>query len=117
MQLFFNIKFAKINLEEKMKIKHISQEWLKLEIKKILNKYLDKSFQGFFFGSRMRGDVLLWVDIDIGIEGHQAIPIAKKLGIKEDLEKLPTLYKFDLVDFKTVSSDFKKEAFKYREFI
>ena len=100
-----------------MKIKHISENWLKLEIKKILNKYLDKSFQSFFFGSRVRGDNFERADIDIGIEGHQPMSIAKKISIKEDLEKLPTLYKFDLVDFKTVSSDFKKEAFKYRELI
>ena len=100
-----------------MKIKHVSQDWLKLEIKKILDKYLDKSFQDFFFGSRVRGDNFERADIDIGIEGLRPIPTVKKLSIKEDLEKLPTLYKFDLVDFKTVSSDFKKEAFKYKELI
>ena len=35
--------------------------------------------------------------------------------IKEEIEELPTLYKFDLIDFFDVSEDFKKEALKYVE--
>ena len=40
-----------------------------------------------------------------------------KFELEEDLQKIPTLYKFDLVDFKTLCKDFKKEALKYIEYV
>lgn len=87
-------------------------------VKKVVGKYLPLShYRLFFFGSRVRGDSLSRSDIDLGIEGPKPVPAKIKLLIEEELENLPTLYKIDFVDFKTVSAKFKKEALKYKEFI
>ncbi|MBM4401827.1 MAG: nucleotidyltransferase domain-containing protein [Candidatus Cloacimonetes bacterium] len=101
-----------------MKVKHISSSWLKSAVKKILKKHLDlSSYEAFFFGSRVRGDNFERADIDIGVVGPRPIPAEKKLVIAEELERLPILYKFDFVDFKSVSPSFYKEALKYKETI
>jgi len=62
----------------------------------------------FFFGSRVKGDNFITSDIDIGIEGGKEVPLEILLLIKEEIENLPTLYKFDIVDFNKVSKSLKK---------
>ena len=99
-----------------MKLEHYPLEKLKKEIIGIIDKYLDLTqFQVFFFGSRVRGDNFSRADIDIGIEGPHKLSAKVKLQIEEELERIPTLYKFDLVDFKNVSYKFKREALKHKE--
>lgn len=99
-----------------MNIEFYPAEKLKKEIKEITGKHLDPlSFKVFFFGSRVRGDNFPRADVDIGVEGPKEIPAKIKGEIEEEIEKIPTLYKLDLVDFKTVSPDFKSEALKYIE--
>lgn len=101
-----------------MKLEFYSQKKLKKEILKIIGKYLDlNSYRVFFFGSRVKGDNFPRADIDIGIEGPKEIPPEIKLKIEEEIDRLPTLYKFDIVDFKQVSREFKKEALKYIEYV
>ena len=101
-----------------MKIEFYSQEKLKKQIIEIMSRYLDlNSYRVFFFGSRIKGNNFPRSDIDIGIEGADEISIKIKLEIEEELEKLPTLYKFDLIDFKKVSTEFKEFALKYIEYV
>lgn len=101
-----------------MEIKFYSAEKLKKEILEIVGKYLDlKSFKVFFFGSRVRGDNFPRVDIDVGIKGPNPIPLEIKFKIEEELESLPTLYKFDFVDFSEVSEKFKKIALENIEYV
>jgi len=101
-----------------MKLEFYPADKLKREIVEIVGKHLDiNSYRIFFFGSRVKGDNFPRADIDIGIEGPEEIPAGIKLEIEDELEELPTLYKFDLVDFKTVSDKFKKEALKNTELI
>jgi len=99
-----------------VKLKHYPIEKLKKEIRQIVGKHLDlKKYKIFFFGSRVRGDSFERSDIDIGIEGPREISAKIKIEIEEEINQLPTLYKFDIVDFKEVSKKFKKEALKYVE--
>jgi len=101
-----------------MKIEFYPEEKLKKEILRIFERHLDlRKYKIFFFGSRVKGDNFERSDIDIGIKGKEPVPLAVKFEIKEDLEKLPTLYKIDLVDFVQVSSDFKKMALKHIEYV
>lgn len=101
-----------------MRLEFYAEEKLKKQIRGIVGKYLDLAqYKVFFFGSRVRGDNFPRADIDIGIEGSKAIPVGMKLSIQEDIEKLPTLYKFDVVDFGQVSESFKKEARKTIEYV
>jgi len=101
-----------------MKLEHYPVEKLKGEIRDIAGKYLDLSqYKLFFFGSRTKGNSFVHSDIDIGIEGLKKVSAEAKLQIEEDLERLPMLYKIDLVDFSEVSKDFKIEAEKSKEYI
>lgn len=101
-----------------MQIEHYPAEKLKKEIIAILSKYPDLSqYRVFFFGSRVKGNNFPSADIDIGIEGPREIPAEIKLAIQEQIDNLPTLYKFDIIDFKIASEKFKKEALKYKEYV
>jgi uncharacterized protein len=101
-----------------MRLEEYSEEKLKKEIVEIISKYLDlNKYKVFFFGSRVRGDNFERADIDLGIEGPAEISAKIMLEIKEELENIRMLYKIDLVDFKTVSEKFKKEALKYIEYV
>ena len=101
-----------------MRLEGYSEEKLRKEIIGIIGRYLDlNKYKVFFFGSRVRGDNFERADIDLGIEGSEEISGKVILEIKEEIEKIPTLYKIDVVDFKTVSEKFKKEALKYIEYV
>jgi len=101
-----------------MKLEHYPIEKLKKEIIEIVGKYLDlNQYKVFFFGSRVKENNFPRSDIDIGIEGPKEIPVEIKFKIEEEIDKLPTLYKFDIVDFKNISKKFKKEALKHKEYV
>ncbi|MEO0084722.1 MAG: nucleotidyltransferase domain-containing protein [candidate division WOR-3 bacterium] len=96
-----------------MKIKYLSQHQLEKTIINVLSKYLNlKDYKIFFFGSRVEGKGSERSDIDIGIEGQNAIAADKWLDIQEEIENIPTLYTIDVVDFKRTSDNFKKVALK-----
>jgi len=101
-----------------MYLEHYSEKRLKAEIRAIFGRYVDLNlYRVFLFGSRVRGSHSERSDIDIGIEGSREIPSELLVEISEELENLPTLYSFDVVDFRNASPGFKKEALKYAETI
>lgn len=101
-----------------MRIEHYPVNILKKQILEIVGKHLDlRSYRVFFFGSRVAEYHSRLSDIDIGIEGPEEIPARASVEIRESLDNLPTLYRFDLVDFKKVTPEFKREAFKSIEYV
>jgi predicted nucleotidyltransferase len=101
-----------------MKIEHYSEQKLKAQILKVIAKYLDLGlYRVFFFGSRVGKTNMPRSDIDIGIEGPEEIPGNIMVEIGEEIDNLPTLYKFDLVDFKKVTPEFRSEALKSVEYV
>ena len=66
----------------------------------------------FLFGSRAKGDAKTHSDWDIGILSNARIRPATMLRAREELEKIRTLDRFDLVDFSMTSPEFKKNASK-----
>lgn len=94
-----------------MQTVHYPYTKLKTDLYTIASKHLDLSkYKLFIFGSRATDTGDDHSDIDIGIEGTQSVPLATLSSFHEDLENLPTLYTFDLVDFSTVTDSFKKTA-------
>lgn len=94
-----------------MRLRHYPKEKLAKELQAIFSKHLDMSqYKVFVFGSRVSGRGDDRSDIDIGIEGSNAVPDKIMAAIKEELEELPTLYRIDVVDFKTASPSFKQVA-------
>lgn len=94
-----------------MKLEHQSPETIREEILAVISKYLDvKQYKIFFFGSRVSGASHERSDIDVGIEGLKPIPLTVMSDIEEEIEKIPTLYKIDIVDFGRVGGKFKSIA-------
>jgi predicted nucleotidyltransferase len=101
-----------------MRLEHYSERRLKAEILKIVGKYLDlKRYKVFFFGSRVRGTSSERSDIDVGIRGCRKIPGSVMAEIKEDIDNLPTLYRFDVVDFGHAAPGFRSAAFRDIEYV
>ena len=101
-----------------MRLEFYSSEKLGQEIKDIVGKYLDlNQYRIFFFGSRVSGKGDERSDIDIGIEGPEKISLRTMSKIKEEVENMPILYKIDIVDFKSVSSDFYEIAIQNIEIL
>ena len=94
-----------------MQTQHYPYSQLKADLRGLVAKHIDlRNYQAFIFGSRATDRGNDRSDIDIGIEGKSPLSISKLSDIREDLDHLPTLYSFDVVDFATVSDNFKKTA-------
>jgi len=101
-----------------MNLEFYSADKLKKQLNRIIFKYLDKNdWTAFFFGSRVKGNNSLSSDIDIGIEGTESVPPEVMYKIKEEIEEIPTLYSFDIIDFNIVSKNFKQKAKKGAEYV
>ena len=81
-------------------------------IGKTLCKHLGSEVRCFLFGSEATGATWKSSDIDIGLWGNGPIPAIVIEDIREELERLPTLRLFDLVDFAEVPPDFRDQALK-----
>ena len=80
-------------------------------IKSVVNENLDRSkYKVFVFGSRTQTKHRKFSDIDIGILGPKALPVLTLLQIKDGLSNSDIPYLVDVVDFSTVSENFKKIA-------
>lgn len=91
-----------------MNLEFYSVDKLKKQLSDIIFKYLDKNkWKVCFFGSRVRGDNSDTSDIDIGIDGPDSVPPGIMFQIKEEIETIPTLYSFDIIDFSGVSEKFR----------
>jgi predicted nucleotidyltransferase len=81
------------------------------EIEKIMRKWLRLShYKIFFFGSRVKGRSNERSDYDVGIETSEKVPLTTLAEIEAELEELPIMNKIDVVDFNSVSGDFKRVA-------
>jgi predicted nucleotidyltransferase len=64
----------------------------------------------YLFGSRARGNAGRCSDFDIGIDGSKPLDLSVFFEIKDSLERIPTLYQFDLVDLNRASSKLRESA-------
>ncbi|MBI3442161.1 MAG: nucleotidyltransferase domain-containing protein [Candidatus Sungbacteria bacterium] len=101
-----------------MRLEHYPLKKLKKEILDIVSRHLDLSrYRVFFFGSRVTGTGTDRSDVDVGIEGPEPIAFGALLAIREDIERIRTLYKIDIVDFRGASDDFRAVALQHIEII
>lgn len=101
-----------------MRLEHYPLEKLKQELLTILARHLDLSrYRVFFFGSRVTGKGTDRSDIDVGIEGPEPVPFSTLFGIRDEVERIPTLYTIDVVDFRGASDDFRDVALQHIELI
>lgn len=74
-------------------------------IKKFLRR--DTNFRLYLFGSRANGNNRKFSDIDLAVESS-AMNNEWFKKVKQNILEIRTLYKIDLVDLNTVSSEFKR---------
>ena len=60
------------------------------------------------FGSRAKGRVKAWSDLDLVFEGPAPLPLSLTAALAEAFEESDLPWKVDIVDRKTVSDDFGK---------
>lgn len=69
-------------------------------------------YRVFLFGSRATGTARERSDWDIGLLGPDDVPGHIVQRIHADLEELPTLHRFDVVDLHSTSETFRRQALK-----
>ncbi len=74
-------------------------------IKEIVRKYLPKA-KIYLYGSRAKGTHSRVSDYDIAIDNGEKIDVAILQKIIFELEDLPTLRTFDVIDLNNISKDF-----------
>jgi len=64
----------------------------------------------YLFGSRARGEADRFSDFDIGIDGPEPLDLSAFFDIEDSLDRIPTLYQFDLVDLNRASPKLRDNA-------
>jgi predicted nucleotidyltransferase len=83
-------------------------------LRAVLRRHLPAGgYRAFLFGSRAAGTAAANADWDIGIEGPGELPGHVLQRIAQELEELPTLHRFDVVDMNTVSESFRQSAIRH----
>lgn len=83
-----------------------------VEVEKILKRLLPKDYGAVLFGSRAKGRARAGSDWDIGLIGPAPLSGNVIENIREELDELPTLHTFDVVDFAGVPDGFKSTALR-----
>lgn len=91
----------------------MEKEEIMRQIKCIIDIYAGVNYQVLLFGSWAKGNALEVSDIDIGILGKEKLPWSLMVKILEEVEKIPTLRKIDIVDLNTKDNNFKKSVLNY----
>lgn len=82
------------------------------DISQILKRHLPVQYGAVLFGSRATGRARPGSDWDIGVLGPAALGGAVIETIREELDELPTLHSFDVVDLTTVPEYFRNTALR-----
>ena len=80
------------------------------DISQILKRHLPVEYGAVLFGARAAGRARPGSDWDIGVLGPAALGGAVIETIREELDELPTLHSFDVVDLTTVPEYFRETA-------
>ena len=95
--------------------KHLEGE-LRAAIRAVLHRHLDMNrYRVYLFGSGSTGTALRSSDIDLGIEGDERVSGRVMVRIREELERLRTLRRFDLIDLADMDESFRNTALKDAE--
>ncbi len=90
-----------------IKVKSLNDQEILSKVVSIITLYLPEATV-YLFGSRASGKAKENSDFDIAVEWKEKIPLFIMSKIREELEKLPTLKSFDLVDLKMCSEEFAR---------
>lgn len=87
-------------------------------VTEIVRRHLpEKSFRILLFGSWATLQYVPTSDIDVGILGDGPVDDLTMAQIREEVDRLPTLRKVDVVDLWTVEDRFRKNVVKQAEML
>lgn len=69
--------------------------------------------RAFLFGSEASGSARPDSDIDVGLLAREPLPLAALGAVRAELEELPTLRAFDVVDLSRVDEEFRDQALRH----
>ena len=78
----------------------------------VLEAFINIDADIFLFGSQVTGRAHAKSDYDVGYYAEEKVPIHIIVDLKEKLEDMPIPASVDLVDFATISEDFRLIALK-----
>ncbi len=93
------------------------KEEIKSMVKSVISSHLSGNYKVFLFGSQAGLFDLKRADIDIGIDADRPLTFLEESLIWNELQNLPTLYNFDVIDFKKADKKFKEIALKKTELL
>jgi len=80
-------------------------------VREVVRRHLpSRQYRVLLFGSRATGTARRISDWDIGILGPEEVPGHVLQRIHGDLEELPTLHRFDVIDLRSTSDSFQRNA-------
>lgn len=83
------------------------------KLKEVFLEFLkDEDVKVVLFGSRARGEFVNTSDVDVGIILDSGVDRKKLTLLREYIDELNVPYKVEIVDFSTVSDEFKKTVLK-----
>lgn len=83
-----------------------------MDIRQTLRTVLPPGCHAVLFGSHATGTAHPTSDWDVGLIGEQEIPGDVIARVRDALEELPTLHRFDIVDLNTVPDGFRQQALR-----
>jgi len=92
----------------------VEGENLRAAIRTILRNHLDLNhYRVFLFGSECTGTAVRGSDIDIGIMGDGRVAGRIMDRIRQELDELRTLRRFDVIDLCCTDESFRSAALKH----
>jgi len=76
------------------------------EVKAILASHLPVGVRAYVFGSRATGKAKPWSDLDLVLDGPQALSLSVMARLAEAFDESALPWKVDLIDRRTVSAAF-----------
>ena len=85
---------------------------LEREIAAVVGPMVPAGFRVYLFGSRASGRAHRRSDFDIGVVGPSAVDGSVLERMRDALDLLPTLHRFDVVDLMTTTPRFRERALR-----
>ncbi|NLR69841.1 nucleotidyltransferase domain-containing protein [Novosphingobium sp. ERN07] len=76
------------------------------QVREILSRCLPEGVSVRVFGSRASGAPKAWSDLDLALDGREALPLSLLAILREAFDESPLPWKVDLVDYRSVSPEF-----------
>jgi len=99
---------------------HKSREQeIRLMLQNLFIRFADRlaGYRVVLFGSRAQGRSHPRSDFDLAVVGDVPLPLKDFYALADELDELPTLYRFDWVDLARVSERFRASALQHVEVI